>query len=97
MQPTMRKTLIESRVGQGIYRSKLAEIEKRCRVIGIKEATFLIASHIRPWKVSTDIERLVGNNGFFLAALKSKGIKSRCIYTAAVAAFSFRINCKGGI
>ncbi len=67
-RPTEREALVKSRVGQGFYRLQLSQIEKKCRVTGIKELKFLVASHIKPWRVSTDKEKLDGNNGFFFAA-----------------------------
>ena len=38
----------------------------RCRVTGVSEP-HLIASHIKPWSVSTNQEKIDGNNGLMLA------------------------------
>lgn len=64
---TERAQLIKARVGQGIYRKNVSEIEKSCRVTGTSDAKFLIASHIKPWAKSANQERLDGNNGLMLA------------------------------
>ncbi|CAK4076502.1 HNH endonuclease [Vibrio sp. 16] len=64
---TTKLALVESRCGQGIYRKKLIELEKRCRVTGVDIPVFLRASHIKPWKMSSDAERLDPNNGLLLA------------------------------
>jgi hypothetical protein len=64
---TERKALVSSRVGQGKFREKVSEIEKKCRVTGVKNPAHLIASHIKPWRFSTNQERLDGHNGLLLA------------------------------
>jgi hypothetical protein len=64
---TQKAQLIMARKGQGIYRKKLSDIEKACRVTGTSDAKFLIASHIKPWAKSENSERLDGNNGLLLA------------------------------
>lgn len=64
---TEKDHLIKSRIGQGIFRTHVEEIEKCCRVTGISDKRFLIASHIKPWKDSTNEERLDGNNGLLLS------------------------------
>jgi len=64
---TEKAQLIMARKGQGIYRKKLSDIEKVCRVTGTTDSKFLIASHIKPWAKSENNERLDGNNGLLLA------------------------------
>lgn len=65
---TQRKTLVDARIGQGLFRQRLEDIEKRgCRVTGITDAQFLRASHIRPWCKSNNRQRIDGNNGLLLA------------------------------
>jgi putative restriction endonuclease len=64
---TYKMQLIEARIGQGIFRMKLEEIEQECRITKLQEKAFLIASHIKPWRFSTDEERLDGNNGLLLS------------------------------
>lgn len=64
---TEKERLIKARVGQGIFRTRVEQIEERCRLTGVDETTFLTASHIKPWRVCDNRERLDGNNGLFLA------------------------------
>lgn len=64
---TEKVTLTKSRVGQGLYRERLQAIENSCRVTGVSDPQLLTASHIKPWAVSTDAEKLDGNNGLFLS------------------------------
>lgn len=65
-RPTERKALINARSGQGRYRSELIKREKRCRITGISDKAFLVASHIKPWALSNDMEKLDSNNGLLL-------------------------------
>ena len=64
---TEKQSLVKSRVGQGLYRSRLQTIEACCRVTGVSDSRLLTASHIKPWSVSSDAEKLDGNNGLFLS------------------------------
>jgi hypothetical protein len=63
---TDRKALIQARIGQGLFRQRLFRIERRCRVTGVTEPTHLRASHSKPWRSSTNEERLNGENGLLL-------------------------------
>jgi len=65
--PTEKSQLIKARVGQGLFRSRVEEIEKGCRVTNTENKLFLIASHIKPWKDASDEEKLDGHNGFLLS------------------------------
>ena len=65
---TERKGLVTSRVGQGAYRkSILFRWQFKCAVTGYSKPNVLIASHIVPWKESTNDERLDINNGILLS------------------------------
>lgn len=64
---TKKLRLVQSRRGQGIYRSNLVQFEKACRVTGVTNLQHLRASHIKPWAASTDFEKLDGNNGLLLS------------------------------
>jgi putative restriction endonuclease len=64
---TTCELLVHARVGQGRFRARVLAIEASCRVTGIKDSNFLVASHIKPWAASDDRERLDGNNGLALA------------------------------
>ncbi|WP_037499258.1 HNH endonuclease [Sphingomonas jaspsi] len=64
---TQKQQLVKSRRGQGVFRSNLQLNEDRCRLTGVKEINLLVASHIKPWSVSSDAEKLDGCNGLLLA------------------------------
>lgn len=64
---TVKATLVMARRGQGIFRDRVKVLETSCRVTGISSEKLLIASHIKPWKLSDNAERLDGNNGLFLS------------------------------
>jgi putative restriction endonuclease len=63
---TTRKALIKARIGQGLFRRNVASIEHRCRVTAVTYPAHLFASHIKPWRESTNEERLNGENGLLL-------------------------------
>lgn len=67
IEETMRATLVLARRGQGAFRERVRFFEKECRVTGVSESELLIASHIKPWKVSNNEERVSGHNGLFLS------------------------------
>jgi hypothetical protein len=64
---TEKEQLIKARRGQGKFRENLEQIEKFCRLTKLNRTEFLIASHIKPWRDSTNEERLDGNNGLLLS------------------------------
>jgi len=65
---TERKGLVTSRVGQGAYRkSILFRWNYKCAVTNYSKKEILIASHIVPWKDSTNEERLDVDNGILLS------------------------------
>lgn len=65
--PTEKAALIKSRIGQGTFREKVLLHWNGCAVTGFSDASLLVASHIKPWKKSTDVERLDGWNGLLLS------------------------------
>lgn len=64
---TEKLQLVKSRRGQGIYRQNLEGFEKVCRITGVANRRHLRASHIKPWRCSTNFEKLDGNNGLLLS------------------------------
>lgn len=65
---TERKGLVTSRVGQGAYRkSVLFRWDFKCAITSYSKKEILIASHIVPWKESTNDERLDVDNGILLS------------------------------
>lgn len=66
---TTRKALIDARRGHGTFRKKLDIIwENACAATSCTVREVLRASHIKPWRQSTDKERLDPNNGILLSA-----------------------------
>jgi putative restriction endonuclease len=57
---------VVQRRGQAIFKKKLLEDSAKCAICGIDESSLLIASHIKPWKYSSDFERLDKYNGLLL-------------------------------
>ena len=76
---TQKSILITSRVGQGKYRDKLVEYWNGCSVTGCKQIRLLVASHIKPWAMSNDDERLDLYNGFLLLPNIDKAFDKGCI------------------
>jgi len=66
LKKSEKKVLINARVGQGQFRRKLLDYWKGCAVTGTKESRLLIATHIKPWSVSTNEERVDPYNGLLL-------------------------------
>ena len=65
---TERNALAQARIGQGAFRMALMKYWGSCAVTGISEPTVLRASHIKPWRSSSNQERLDPFNGLLLAA-----------------------------
>lgn len=61
-----------ARIGQGKYRELLLEECVYCPITMINDERLLIASHIKPWAVSTDKEKIDPKNGFILSPLYDK-------------------------
>lgn len=67
LESTEKLQLTKARRGQGLFRSRLEQIEPACRVTGVTKKALLIASHIKPWSECDNAERLDGNNGLLLS------------------------------
>ncbi|MBR1687277.1 MAG: HNH endonuclease [Prevotella sp.] len=63
---TEKESIIRARVGQGIFRLRLIDYWQGCAIYGKMGVTFLQASHIKPWRNSTNSERLDVYNGLLL-------------------------------
>jgi putative restriction endonuclease len=61
--PIEKGTLIRARRGHGPFRQDLEKVEIGCRLTGLIDRRHLRASHIKPWCVSNDDEKLDPNNG----------------------------------
>ena len=64
--PTDREAIIRARRGQGIFKERVTEIEQRCRITSVSNPVHLVASHCKPWRDSSNAERLNGENGLLL-------------------------------
>lgn len=65
---TERESIVKARIGQGKFREQLLEKYGSCIISGIDIPKTLVASHIKPWAVSTNEERISVNNGLLLSA-----------------------------
>ena len=75
--PAPRRTkrdeeISRSRIGQGKYRDQLLEECPFCPITMINDERLLIASHIKPWAVSSDKEKIDPHNGYMLSPLYDK-------------------------
>ena len=61
-----------SRIGQGLYREKLLEECPFCPITMVNDERLLIASHIKPWVLSSDKEKIDPKNGYMLSPLYDK-------------------------
>jgi putative restriction endonuclease len=61
-----KAVLIQARRGQGIFPSNVQRNENHCRITKVNRLQHLIASHCKPWRDSTNDERLDGENGLLL-------------------------------
>lgn len=73
LKETEKKSIVKSRIGQGIFRQRILEkYNGLCIMSGVSSKKLLIASHIKPWVVSTNEERLSAENGLLLAPTYDK-------------------------
>jgi putative restriction endonuclease len=66
IRDTEKTALIRARRGQGLFKERVAAIESCCRITGVDNPIHLVASHCKPWRDSTNEERLDGENGLLL-------------------------------
>jgi hypothetical protein len=59
--------LTKSRRGQGIFKANVRLVENHCRITGVTNIRHLRASHIKPWSLSNNDEKLDGYNGLLLS------------------------------
>jgi hypothetical protein len=65
--PVEKQQLVKARRGQGVFRDNVEAREPFCRITRVSNPRYLRASHIKPWRKSSDSEKLDGNNGLMLA------------------------------
>jgi putative restriction endonuclease len=63
---TDRLAIVRARKGQGLFKERVGKIETRCRITGVENPVHLLASHCKPWRDSSNEERLNGENGLLL-------------------------------
>jgi len=80
---TEKTALIKSRIGQGTFRDKVLRHWAGCAVTGFSDTSLLVASHIKPWKKSTNSERLDEWNGLLLSPNLDKAFDKGFITFAA--------------
>jgi len=66
IQDTDREALIVARRGQGLFKQRVMQIEHSCRITGVSNPIHLRGSHCKPWRDSSNEERLHGENGLLL-------------------------------
>ena len=68
---TERDVLAKARIGQGRFRADLVAAWRKgetCALTGLPIPEMLVASHIKPWRDSSNVERLDPMNGLLLVA-----------------------------
>ncbi|MBC7602603.1 MAG: HNH endonuclease [Ramlibacter sp.] len=63
---TEKKAIVMARRGQGVFKARVAAIERKCRITGATNLQYLIASHTKPWRDASNQERVDGENGFLM-------------------------------
>jgi predicted restriction endonuclease len=69
---TEKEIITKVRIQQSKYRNNLLKVLKKCPFTGITDKRLLLASHIKPWSLSTSEEKLDIYNGFILSPLYDK-------------------------
>lgn len=62
----------QARIGQGKYRDSLLAECPYCPITMVNDERLLIASHIKPWAISNNKEKIDPKNGFILSPLYDK-------------------------
>jgi 5-methylcytosine-specific restriction protein A len=63
---TEREMIVQSRIGQGRFRTEVINYWNGCAVTSCQRIELLRASHIKPWRNSSNEERLDVYNGLLL-------------------------------
>jgi len=65
---TEKESLVNSRIGQGVFREKLlVDCGSKCPISQITDVRILRASHIKPWRFASNSDRLDPQNGVILS------------------------------
>lgn len=68
VKETDREAIVRARRGQGLFKQRVMRIETQCRITSVDNPNYLLASHCKPWRDSSNEERLNGENGLLLTA-----------------------------
>lgn len=63
---TERAAIVLARRGQGLFKRRVMVLERACRITQVDREEHLRASHCKPWRDSSNEERLDGENGLLL-------------------------------
>ena len=66
LMETEKQSIVFARRGQGLFRQRVSSVERACRVTKVSQPEYLRASHSKPWRDSSNEERLNGENGLLL-------------------------------
>jgi putative restriction endonuclease len=66
LSETVRQAVVFARRGQGLFKERVMQIERACRITGVRQVQHLRASHCKPWRDANNDERLDGENGLLL-------------------------------
>jgi hypothetical protein len=72
LSQTEKNQIVAARIGQGLFRRNLIYEQGACPITGVDDSRLLIASHIKPWRVSNNTERLDAKNGLLLSPTYDK-------------------------
>jgi hypothetical protein len=81
IRDTDREAIIRARRGQGLFKQRVMQIERRCRITAVENPIHLVASHCKPWRDSSNEERLNGERGSGGSSGRGEG----------------RADCRGGV
>jgi predicted restriction endonuclease len=68
----IKECISKARVNQGKFREKLLRKYGKCCLCGLSIPDLLVASHIKPWNISSEKEKLSLDNGLLLCAMHDK-------------------------
>lgn len=66
LQQLEQKRLVKVRLAQQKFRKNVFDINNKCIITDCVDESLLIASHIKPWAQSTELEKIDGYNGLLL-------------------------------
>ena len=61
-----KEAMVKVRVNQGVFRDRLFSRYNKCCLCNVNNPQLLVASHIKPWSVCQDSEKLLVDNGFLM-------------------------------